>query len=200
MDEANQTIDWEEIIPILIAFAIKLVKAKKWFRGERADSFSSGKQVEDYVFEGIARHLQYPEKYDPLKGTLVDYLKYNIIRTLVGNDAKSKENQTLKSLSSFQRISDDGETVSYIDALLPFAEAYFDDEIDCRNILSEVEQLVKADPIVENIYIGICCGLKRRDVIQEFHIEEKDYDNGVRRLKTILKSCANKYDLKSQSL
>jgi len=200
MEKSGQSINWEDTIPKILAITLKMVQAKKWFRGEQTDSYSEGKQVEDYVNEGICRYLEHPEKYDPNKGTLVYYIVFYIIRTLISNDAKSPENKTSKSLSSFQHVSEDGESISYQDALLPHVEAYFDDQIDYDSILSEIEQSVNGDAFVESIFMGLCLGLKRREIIAEFEFPEKDYDNGVRRLRTLLNSYARKYDLKNKSL
>lgn len=79
MEESIQSISWEDIIPKVMAFTLKMIQAKKWFRGQQTDTYSEGKQAEDYVSEGICRYLEHPEKYDPSKGTLVNFLAFNII-------------------------------------------------------------------------------------------------------------------------
>ncbi len=74
-------------------------------------------------------------------------------------------------------------------------------EIDYKEIMNYVQGEIKGDEILEEIFLGICLnGLKRRDVIEEFNLSEKDFDNGMRRLQTILSRTAKKFDLKTQSL
>jgi len=188
----------------LYAYTDQLIKKKGWFRGGRTDSFLKGKQIHDYVSEAIEKYLVNPEKYDGSTGrSLENYLKLHIIRTLVGNDAKSPENKTSKSFTSLvsrkDAESEDGD--SYLDSILPFAEAYFDQEIDAKEVMGFIELEVAKDKIVEEIYLGIkCYGWKRALVIKEFKMSDNDFDNGMRRLKTILNNTAKKYDIKKLSV
>jgi hypothetical protein len=209
-------IDWEEITLRLQAFTHSLVSKRKWFRkshiikkdskneGEfkKESTYLKGKEVNDYVNEAIARYLKNPEKHDPQNGSLVDYLNLNIIRSLVINDLVSSENKTSKDLSYPVNLEDDeADSGAYLDRMLPFSETYFDEEIDFDTILGFIESEVKGDTIAEEIFFGVCInGLKRREVIKEFNRSENDFDNGMRRLKTILQKAAKKFDLKPQSL
>jgi DNA-directed RNA polymerase specialized sigma24 family protein len=197
LNQSSDNIKWEEVLLRLTAFTDSLVSRLTWFRGKKVESFLKGKQVEDYVQEAILRYLNNPEKYDSAKGTLVDYLCLNIIRSLVSNDVNSSENKTTKLLSSFQVLSRDGVTLTYEDALLPHVEALFDEAIDHNALLSKIETNVKGDVVVENIFLGICLGNKRREVIKEFGMSEKEFDNGMRRLKTILSNSAQEIGLQN---
>ena len=200
MNEEHDNIDWEDLIERLYAFTHKLLKSKSWFRNATDGSFIKGKEVHDYVSEGIERFINEPEKFDSTKGSLADYIKYNIIRTLVGNDAKSSENKT--NVDAFaEKYNDEGESDSnYLDLMLPHAEAFFDQQLDYETIMSYVENEVKGVPIVEEIFLGISDGMKRREIIQEFEMNPQDYDNGFRRLNTVLKNTALKFNLKTVSL
>jgi hypothetical protein len=188
----------------LYAYTDNLLKKKGWFRGGKTDSFLKGKQIHDCVSEAIEKHLTNPEKYDCTTGrSLENYLKLHVIRTLVGNDSKSPENKTSKGISSIVSKNDEGgeEAGSYLDSILPYAEAYFDQEIDSKEIMSFIEQEIAKDKIVEEIYLGIrCYGWKRAMVIKEFNMSENDFDNGMRRMSTILNSVAKKYDIKKISI
>ena len=89
---ANTSIDWEEVIVSLQSFTRSWVRGKPWFRGEKTTTFLMGKEVEDYVFAAIGRYLEHPEKFDPEQGELLDYLKYNLVRSFIANDLRKKEN------------------------------------------------------------------------------------------------------------
>lgn len=213
--ENKNSIDWEEIILGLQSFTRSFVSKKGWFRnssvvkrnpnsegGNKYEStYSEGKEIDDYVYEAIERYLVNKEKHDPNRGSLVDYLKYNVVRSLVSNDLVSSENRTSKDIltHSYNFEDDENDNGSYLDSILPYADVYFDQEIDYKEIMSYVEGEINGDEIAEEIFLGISLnGLKRREVIEEFNLSEKDFDNGMRRLKTILNKAAKKFDLKKQ--
>lgn len=215
--EGNNSIDWEEIILRLQSFTRSFVSKKGWYRvssvvkkdpkseGENKyeSTYAEGKEVDDYVYEAIGKYLGNKEKHDPNKGSLVDYLKYNVVRSLVSNDLVSSENTTSKDVlvHSYNFEDDENDNSSYLDSILPYTEAYFDQEIDYSLIMKYVQGEINGDEIAEEIFLGICLnGLKRREVIEEFRISEKEFDNGMRRLKTILNKAAKKYDLKTHSI
>lgn len=199
----NQPVDWEEVIYRLQAFTRSCVKGKGWFRGGKTSVFLSGKEIDDYVYGAIEKYLRSPEKHDPSKGSLIDYLNYNIVRTLVSNDLVSKENRTSQDVFSMAENLDEDEddNGSYLDRILPFAGAFFDQEIDFNEVMTHIENEIKGDSIAEGIFLAVYSyGMKRREVIAEFKMTEDDYDNGLRRLKTVFNNAATKYDLKTKSL
>lgn len=194
----NAGIDWEEVIVCLQAYARWLVKGKGWFRGEDTTTFLKGQEIDDYVFGAIEKYLRHPEKHDPAKGSLVDYLRYNLIRTMVSNNLKSAENRTSQDVFALDEGSDGEESTSYLDAILPHAQVFFDQELDYDEVMRHIESELKSDKIVESIFLGINgYGLKRREIIKEFELTEKEYDNGMRRLTTILNNVAKKFDIKA---
>ena len=201
MSTSTNNIDWEDIYTRLYAYADALLRNKSWFRGDKTDSFLEGKQTHDYVSEAIEQYLRNPEKYDPTTGrSLVNYLKYHLVRSLVNNDARSPENKTTKDILWTYDGKDDTDDSGYEDSILPVIGAYFDQEIDFNTIMSQIEEEIKGDKTLEEIFLGICCyGLKRREVIKEFNMAEKDFDNGIRRLNTILKNTAKKFDIEIKS-
>jgi len=198
----NSSIDWEEIILCLQSFTRSLVNGKGWFRGGKTKVFLKGQEIDDYVFAAIERYLRNPEKYNPSKGLLIDYLRYNLIRSMVSNDLVSAENRTSKDVFVVtDENKDKKDSGLYLDSILPHAHAFFDQEIDYKEVMSYVESEIKSDTIVEEIFLGLCCyGFKRREVIEEFKMNEKDYDNGMRRLNTIRNNAAKRYDIKIQTL
>jgi hypothetical protein len=200
-ESESNNIDWEEIILRLQAFTKSLVKRKRWFRGTKGEILLAGKEMDDYVFGAIEAYLSNPQKFDSSKGSLVDYLNYNLVRSLVSRDSVSAENATSHDVFGIaDKKANDDDSETYLDRTLPYVEALFDQEIDYKKVMEFVENEAKKDPIVENIFLGLnIFDLKRREIIQEFSMTESDYDNGMRRLKTILKNAAEKFDLKPSS-
>ena len=194
----NTEIDWEEVILSLQIFTRTLTNGKGWFRGEETTIYLKGKEIDDYVFGAIETHLRNPEKFDPIRGTLIKYLCYSVIRNLVRNDLVSAENRTTNDVFAYQNESEDeGDSAPYLDAILPHAEIFFDQEIDFNEVMSFIEAQTKGDSVVENIFLGISgYGLKRAEIIKEFGMTPVEYDNGMRRLITIRNKAAKEYDIK----
>lgn len=180
------SIDWEAIILRLVAFTRSLAKGKPWFRGGKTDSFLMGKQAEDYAFAAIGKYLEEPEKFDASKGELLDYLQYNLVRSLVGNDLRKKENRLTQDV--FAHCNDDGdEHAPYLDRILPHLEALFPDDLDYEAVKDYIEKEIQGDVDAENIFLGLYTyGMKRREVIKEFEMQAIAFDNGMRRLNTVL--------------
>lgn len=191
-------INWDDLYLQLYAYTDHLLKARSWFRKDKTDSYLKGKQVHDYIQDAIEKYLLEPEKYDPSSGrSLVTYLKWHIIRSAVGNDVRSPENQTSSDiLSSDSTESNDEDSFKNIDALLPFVAAYFGDELDYKNIVKEVEDELQQDEIAKTIFKEVRCqNVDRRVVIRQYNMKESEFDNGMKRLKTVLKRVAKKYEL-----
>lgn len=192
-------IDWKDIILRLTAFADSFARSKHWFRGSQVDVFGQGKQANDYVLDAIERFLIEPGKYNPEKANLFDYLRYNVIRTLIGNDARSAENRN--GSNAFTHADDlesesEGSSETFLEKILPMAVAYFDEELDYNKIMIEIEKQVSSDPITEKIFMGESLyGLKRAQIIKEFNMTPAEFDNGKRRLKTILNNVAKTFNL-----
>lgn len=190
--------EWEDIILRLQSYTLKLVKEKGWFRGDGTATYLSGKEIDDYVFEAIGRYLKNPEKHDPSKRSLIEYLKKHVIRSLVSNDLVSAENKTSSNLFAYENENEEeDDSAPFLDSILPHAEVFFDQEIDFKEIMSYIESEVKGDAIVENIFLGISgFGLKRAEIMEEFNMTPVEFDNGMRRLITIRSKAAKKYDIK----
>lgn len=192
---SDSSIEWEDVLINLTAYVRSLTKRYIWFRGVESDSFLKGKEVKDYVYEAILKYLESPEKYNPNKGSLTDYLKYNIIRNLVRNDCNSEENK-LHSDVFAKHIDSDNEddSGSYLDRILPCFEPMFPDDIDYNSIRAYIEEEIKDEVDLENIFLGLYgTGMKRAEIIEEFGMESKVYDNGVRRLQTIIRKAATHF-------
>lgn len=195
-----EILDWEDIYVQLYAYSDQLLKAKTWFRKGGVDSYLKGKQVHDYISEAIERYLRNPEKYDlKFNRSLVNYLKQHIIRTLVGNDVSSVEDKISDDiLSSTNDDSDKDDTYSNLDALLPYVDVFFNQDIDYHIAYFYVRSQLSNDEIALSIFDELCEGLKRRDTIETRSMSDAAYDNGVKRLHKVLKRTVAKYDLIQQ--
>ncbi|MBW8049739.1 MAG: hypothetical protein FVQ77_05255 [Cytophagales bacterium] len=191
-------IDWKDLLPKLYAYTHYLLNKMRWFRGEDVDTYLKGKTVDDYVYGGIEQYLLYPEKYDPTKNrSLANYIKLHIIQNLVGNDARSPENK--RSVDPIiENDVDTEDDFEYSDnILLGVSEAMFDQDFDFNMITSSIEEELKSDEVAEKIFIGLrCMGYKRREIIKDTGLSANDFDNGMRRLNTVLNNVAKKFQLK----
>lgn len=190
-------IDWEDMLPKLLAFTNHLLRSMRWIRGKNSDTFLKGKEVKDYVFEAIEKYLANPEKFKPEKNrSLENYIKLHVIRRLVWNDVNSEENKTSKQIIS--QPDEDG--VNTFEDIFPAIEATFDQQIDYEEVMAYIGKQVNGDSIVENIFMGIChFGMKRREIITELEMGDKEYNNGIRRLNTVLQTAATIFHLKARA-
>lgn len=161
-----------------------------------------GKEVEDYVFAAIGRFLEQPEKFDPAKGELLEYLEYNLLRSFIANDLRKKENnQTDDIFADDDEDDDDDSSSSYSERVLPYTEALFPDDIDYNAIKEYIEKEVQGDTDAENIFLGIYTyGMKRREVIEEFTMTAVAFDNAMRRLNTVINRTANHFNKNNQTV
>ena len=161
-----------------------------------------GKEVEDYVFAAIGRYLEQPDKFDPQKGELLEYLKYNLVRSFIANDLRKKENNQTDDIFAEDNDEDDEEgSSSYSERVLPYTAALFPDDIDYNAIKEYIEKEVQGDADAENIFLGIYTyGMKRRDVIEEFTMTAVAFDNGMRRLNTVINRAAVQFNKNKQTV
>lgn len=192
--------EWKDIIIRLTAFTRSWVRGKPWFRGEKTTTFLMGKEVEDYVFAAIGRYLEHPEKFDPEQGELLEYLKYNLVRSFIANDLRKKENNQTDDIFAEDNDDNDEENASsYSERLLPYTAALFPDDIDYNAIKEYIEKEVQGDVDAENIFLGIYTyGMKRRKVIEEFTMTGVVYDNAMRRLTTVINRAAAHFNKNKQ--
>lgn len=187
--------DWGAIVLQLKAFFRSFTRDKHWFRGNKSDIYVNGMSMDDYVYEAIGRYLKHPEKFDPRKGTLIDYLKFNVLRSLVSNHVRSKENERMAPLfEDILREDENDDSSKYLERLAPLTHALFDDDMDYDKMLADIQEAVKKDAACETIYLAqYMDDMTRAEVIAEFGIDAQEFDNGNKRLKTIFRKIALKY-------
>ena len=198
MDQENfdfNAIKWDEVIVGVETFARKLLKSKKWFRGDNTEIYLKGKELNDYVHDAIELFWKNKEKYNPHRGTLINFINYYFLRLLIHKDSIEDENKETKDTSLY--FDNDEARSDYMESILPYVEAFFDEDVDFKKIMAELEEGVNHELIVEQIFLGRSgFGLKRREIIKEFGKTESEYDNGNRRLQTIINRITSKYNIR----
>jgi DNA-directed RNA polymerase specialized sigma24 family protein len=180
----NDDLGWKEIIIKLTAFAEDQVTWYTWFRGKNA--LPMGYTAEDFVQETILRYLANPAKYNPAKGGFLKYLKYSILRRLVYNLSTLAENELSTDLFGLDGTDEDG--VSKYENYLP-VEVLDTEGINFDELMNKIIEQIDGKTILENIFEGLYMhDLKRSEICKKYNLSETEYNNGVRRLGTILKA------------
>lgn len=187
METDHPSPDWDEILLCLYTFTHKLLKAKSFFRKTTDGSFLKGKQVDDYVMDGVERYLSEPDKHDASLGSLTDYIKYNIIRGMISNDVHCAENKTGLDLFA-NDLGNDESYENYVEAMLPVTVALIDEQMDYNTIMKYIEEKSAKDEAIQEILAGLELGMKRREIVEETGMTTQAYDNGMKRLNTLIKS------------
>ena len=176
---------WVEVINRLNAFAEDQISLYNWFRGK--DALPQGYTSEDFTQEAILAYLAEPSMYDPEKGEFLAFLKYYILRRLVFNLSSSAENKKSRDVFRLDSIDEDG-VVKY-ENYLPTELLNVESDLDFEKLTDAIIEQLNGQPLLENIFEGLFINhLKRSEICKKHNITENDYDNGVRRLGTILKT------------
>jgi hypothetical protein len=175
--ENYENVNWEEVIPVLMAFADSQKKLYNWSRGIKSP-LPKGKESYDLAIQTILTYLETPDKFDPSRNKdLIKYLKYHILRQLVFNLAKSKENA--------KHLNSEKSTQAFISLLTE--DAKLDSKIDMEKVVSLIRKEIEEDLMLSEIFINLYdFESTRKETYTELDISPKDYDNHVRRLRRII--------------
>ena len=178
-----EEVDWKPVIIQLTAFAHNVIRAKTWFRGNNA--LPKGYKVEDFVMETIVKFLEEPEKFNADKNDdLLSFLKFYILRRLVYN----------LSVSSDNRENIDIEKKINIIATFIYGENPIECKMDFEKVVPEIEREIALDSDLENIFFLLYYeGKKRKEIYNSLAMTDKEYDNHVRRLRTVVKRVLKKH-------
>lgn len=156
---------------------------------------SKGKSAKDYVNDALVKHLLGKDKYDPARGPLDHHLKKNVIMQAQFNDLRKHLKNKMESISVDGGLGEDEALVldEYrLGKTVPALE-----ESDMKVIFSTIEESIKDDPVVEGIYLAVFYDIyeisDRKEICQACNLQENEFDNGKRRLKTVLNSVYRKY-------
>lgn len=159
-----------------------------------------GKSFSDYVFDAIEKHLRGEDNYDKARSTLDYHLKKNVIRQAIYNDLPPhvKNHRKLVSKQSLTESNivpiPSAAREQSVSAVIPELLAY-----DEKVIFQEIERVIGDDKVVGEIYLAITTGgfslVDRAEICRELDMKLSDFDNGKRRLNTILKNVFRKFNL-----
>lgn len=189
--------EWRDIYIQLYAYAKKLLHLAHWFRRTVDGTYLKGKTPEDYVMEAVTRYLENPSKYDPTQRTLVGYLKYHIIRSLIYRDYNSKENRISEDgIGQLLSTQDDqvygGQDIVTIGCELAEEDMYFE------RLIVHIRESLAQDPLALTIFDQICQGKARRVIIKDQGWTGSDYDNAIKRMRRVTKNVVDQHHLNQQ--
>ena len=168
---------FSDLLKVLMAYAHKLI-------GDQTYRLSKNKSdlAYDLAMESIKRYLEEPSKFCPSRNPdLVKYLKYNILRRLVSNykDLKGQRNEVLYE-------QDDTNGIFVMNYSIP--ELDYHDAIDLRNIVNTIEDEVKSNTTLKQLFeLRYLKDYSRAEIIRDLMISEGEYNNRIRRLDTVRK-------------
>jgi hypothetical protein len=181
----------KQLIKNLYAYAWELYKGLY-----QSEVNGRGKSYKDYVIQALENRLRETDGYDPLKGPLEYYLKYHIIRRALYNDlppAVKKEYMEWREKAKVSEapliLPEPVEVQEMPDEELPFFTL---SEGDRATLFAEIERLIGNDDVVKRIYVAIAHNSfnfgDRAEICEAYHMTKNEFDNGRRRLKTILRN------------
>lgn len=173
----TEEIDWDDIYPKLLAFTHYRIANIVWYKG--ANNLPKGYKAEDLVMEAINRFLNYPDKFDGKKGNLINYLKFNVINSLISQLRVSAENKT--STDTYE-----------VEILNKSLSVDLDSNLDITIIKEEIEKQIEDDTLLYNIfYFRYYEEYQRSEICDELGIATREYDNTMRRLRRIVEKILN---------
>jgi len=177
--ENYDEVEWEKVIPVLMAFAYSLLGNKQFTNRRNQLAY-------DFALEAITKYLENKEKFNPQRNPdLVNYLKYYLLRQLISNFKESagiKRRIVLKSLKDKEK----GEYEYSIDQLIG-KDNFIENNVDLNILLDNANKKLKNKPEENEIFILLFYrGLKRSEICKKLNIPLKEYDNRSRRMKRLL--------------
>ena len=177
--ENYDQVEWEKVIPVLMAFAYSLLGNKQFTNRRYQLAY-------DFALEAITKYLENKENFNPQRNPdLVNYLKYYLVRQLISNFKESagiKRRIVLKSLKDEEK----GEYEYSIDQLIK-KDNLIEKNVDLNILLANVNKKLKNKTEENEIFTLLFYkGLKRSEICKKLNIPQKEYDNRSRRMKRLL--------------
>ena len=172
-------VEWERVIPVLMAFAYSLLGNKKFTN--RRDQLAY-----DFAMETITKYLENKGKFNPSRNPdLINYLKYNILRQLISNFENSAG---IRKRVILENTNDENETNSeYSLEHLYKEDKYIENNIDEKIFVQKMEQKLKNDTDLKEIFdLLYYKDSKRAEICSDLDIPLREFDNRYRRLKRLL--------------
>jgi len=173
-------IEWERVIPVLMAFAYSLLGNKKFTN--RIDQLAY-----DFTMEAITKYLENKEKFDPSRNPdLINYLKYNILRQLITNFENSAGVRKRIVVNKNNDEDSEHNNEYSLDQLYKedqYIENNIDEKVFVKKMLRKLDKKPELKEIFDLLYFK---DSKRAEICEDLNISLSDYDNRYRRLKRLL--------------
>lgn len=163
-----------------------------------------GKGFQDYVHDAIEKHLRGEDNFDVSRGKLNFHLKYNVIRQMLVNDLplevrKAYQKRKKSEPEDEEMIHIIQEVQAYIDPDdLPSVDFGLDNMYSAA-IFKAIEDGIKEDEIAQRIYLAVVQDKyqfsEREEICTDYELEKSDFDNGKRRLLTVVRRVFKKFDI-----
>lgn len=156
-----------------------------------------GKGFKDYVHDALEKYLGGNDNFDSKRGPLEYHLKYHLIKQAITNDLPP---DVRKAYAEYRKKTQDelemGQQKTSVDP------AHIDpDELsivslvvnnmDSEDLLKQIESEINGDTAMEQIYLAVVYDKyefsERAEICRDFDLSLNDFDNGKRRLMTILR-------------
>ena len=172
-------VEWEKVIPVLMAFAYSLLGNKKFTN--RRDQLAS-----DFAMETITKYLENKDKFDPCRNPdLINYLKYNILRRLISNFENSAGVRKRVVLENTDKENKPNNEYSL--EHLYKEDKYIENNIDEKIFVQKMERKLKNKPELKEIFdLLYYQDSKRAEICIDLDIPLSEFDNRYRRLKRLL--------------
>lgn len=173
-------VDWEKVIPVLMAFAYSMLGNKK-FTNRR------GQLAYDFAMEAITKYLESKSRFDPSRNPdLINYLKYNILRQLISNFKNSAGIKRRIVFENYLSLEEDNNNEYSLEHLYS-TDAYIENNIDEEIFVQKMERKLRNKLELKEVF-GLLYykGLKRAEICEQLIIPLKEFDNRYRRLKRLL--------------
>jgi len=169
--------DWPTVIKAATLHAVYQLKYYGLWNRRGIKGYSA----EEIAMEAIEKTYMGEWKWNPEKSSLLDYLKFHVIRGLVSNLARSSEFQSTDSKESSEIYWISGQGSEDII-----------NSISQDQIIKILRQQFSSDEQVSTVFEELLIGMKRSEICKKYHWENKVYDNASRRLGGYIRKIADK--------
>lgn len=178
-------INWDEVfpklLPVLMAYAFSIL-------GNSSSRLKKSKEdvAYDLSMEAIHHFIENPNKFEPSRNNdLVNYLKFNILRRLVFNykNKKSYQNELIYD-------NEDKNGISVQNLFCKVNDIH--EDIDYKKTIEDIREGLNQTPeLLELFELRITNDSKPQEIRKELGIDNLEYNNRFRRMKTIIKNSIN---------
>ena len=170
--------DWAEIIKSATLHAVYQLKYYGLWNRRGLKGYSA----QEIAMESIEKVYLGEWQWNPEKSSLLDYLKYHVIRGLVSNLAKSSEFKSTHEIESSELHGVSNQEGNEI------IESMSQDQI-----LKILRQEISSDEQVRTVFEELLIGLKRSEICEKYNWEKRIYDNASRRLGGFIEKISDKF-------